>query len=185
MVEVCLVGTEDTNLQYELLSRETSRNALASYSLREPFQNALALDTVSLGAAVALLNDLDWYLVRFVEIALVRDPSVSEREWLSRELATAIRTDRIEPAESDRYLKIFGLERDPSDDEQTAGEHPQDDERNDIDSTKIQAGHEKTEQPHLVEPMLVTRTGETLPEYDLRDVDETVIVRLTEDEFGA
>jgi len=33
--------------------------------------------------------------------------------------------------------------------------------------------------------MLVTRTGETIPEYDLRDVEETLVVRLERDEFGA
>lgn len=173
MVEVCLVGTAETNLQYELLSRETSRNALASYSLREPFHNAIAIDTVSLGSAVALLNDLEWYLVRFVETALVRDVSISEQEWLSRSLATAIRTDRIEPVESDRFLKIYGLE------------HPQDGEQTDDELDDDAPGQENTEEPRLVEPMLVTRTGETIPDYDLREVDDTVIVRLTEDEFGA
>jgi hypothetical protein len=174
MVEVCLVGTADTNLQYELLSRETSRNALASYTLREPFHNAIALDTVSLGAAVALLNDLEWYLVRFVETALVRDSSISEREWLSRNLTTAIRNDRIDPAESDKFLKIYGLE------------HPQNSGQTADDETGDDSGDaENTEQPRLVEPMLVTRTGETIPEYDLREVDETVIVRLTKEEFGA
>ena len=39
--------------------------------------------------------------------------------------------------------------------------------------------------PQLVEPMLLTRTGETIPEYDLREVDDTLVVRVTEEEFGA
>ena len=67
MTRVCLVGSEDVTLQYELLSRETSREALATYDLYEPFENAVGVETVSLGAAVALLNDLDWYLTRFVD----------------------------------------------------------------------------------------------------------------------
>jgi hypothetical protein len=33
--------------------------------------------------------------------------------------------------------------------------------------------------------MYVTRTGDDIPEYDLRDVDETLIERVTESEFGA
>jgi len=41
------------------------------------------------------------------------------------------------------------------------------------------------EPPRLVEPMLVTRTGDSIPEYDLRDVAETLRVRVTESEFGA
>lgn len=173
MPEVCLVGDEDTNLQYELLSRETSRNALASYTLREPFHNSVAVETVSLGAAIALLNDLEWYLVRFVDIAVVKDPSVSEREWLSRELATAIRRDRLDPDESGRFLKVFGLEYgDDVADQSDKG----DGEGN---------GNDSSIPPRLVEPMLVTRTGGTIPEYDLREVAETVVVRVTQDEFGA
>ena len=155
MTRVCLVGDRDVNLQYELLSRETARDALAAYDLREPFHNSVAVETVSLGAAVALLNDLDWYLVRFVSVSFVLEPSVSEDEWLSRDLATAIRDERVDPAESGRFLAVYGLER--------PDEGP----------------------PRPVEPMFVTRTGETIPDYDLRDVDETLVVRVTEDEFGA
>ncbi|MXR52368.1 hypothetical protein GRX03_12230 [Halovenus sp. WSH3] len=158
MTRVCLLGEEETNLQYELLSRETARDALAAYEITEPFENALAVETVSLGAAVSLLNDLDWYLTRFVSDAFVRDPSISSEEWLSRALATAIRNDDVDPADSGRFLRVYGVETDDGEGE-----------------TK----------PRLVEPMLVTRTGAEIPEYDLREVDRTVIVRLTESEFGA
>ncbi|GCF16201.1 hypothetical protein Harman_41360 [Haloarcula mannanilytica] len=78
MTQVCLVGSEDVNLRYELLSRETARNALVTYDLREPFENTVQVQTVSLGAAVALLNDLNWYLVRFADAAFVKEPSISE-----------------------------------------------------------------------------------------------------------
>jgi len=77
VTRVCLLGDPDVNLTYELLSRETARDALATYEIEEPFENSVAVDTVSLGAAVSLLNDLNWYLVRFVDEALVREPSVS------------------------------------------------------------------------------------------------------------
>lgn len=157
MTRVCLVGTEDTNLRYELLSRETARDALSTYDLDEPFANSVAVETVSIGAAVSLLNDLNWYLVRFADAAFVLEPSVSETEWLSRDLAAAVRDDDVTPAETARFLRVYGLEADD------AGETP----------------------PRLVEPMLVTRTGGTIPTYDLRDVDETVVVRVTKDEFGA
>jgi hypothetical protein len=150
MTRVCLVGAEDVELRYELVSRETSREALATYDLAEPYRNAVALETVSLGAAVALLNDLNWYLVRFVDEALVLEPSIDDGEWLSRELATAVRDNEVAPGETDRFLKVFGV---------ADGE--------------------------LLEPMFVTRTGRELPEYDLHDVEETVVVRVTEAEFGA
>ncbi|QLD87559.1 hypothetical protein HWV07_00315 [Natronomonas salina] len=150
MTRVCLVGKEDVELRYELVSRETSREALATYELREPYQNTVALETVSLGAAVALMNDLNWYLVRFVDEALVLEPSIDDEEWLSRTLAKAIRDNEVAPAETDRFLKVFGV---------ADGE--------------------------LLEPMFVTRTGRDLPEYDLHDVDETLVVRVTESEFGA
>ena len=150
MTRVCLVGDPEVNLRYELVSRETAPNALATYSLAEPYENTVAVETVSLGAAVSLLNDLNWYLVRFADAALVLEPSISDEEWLSRDLARQVRDDEISPDETDRYLKVYGVED---------GE--------------------------LVEPMFVARTGHELPDYDLRDVDETVRVRVTESEFGA
>jgi len=185
MTRVCLVGDEDVNLRYELLSRETARNALVTYDLREPFRNAVGVETVSLGAAVALLNDLDWYLVRFVDEAMVLEPSVSETEWLSRDLAAAIRDDEVTAEESDRFLKIYGLEsgsdgRDASDDDEGAMDGEEGvvgDEEGVVDDEEGPA--------RLVEPMYVTRTGSDVPAYDLRDVDETLVERVTEAEFGA
>lgn len=149
MTRVCLVGAPDVDLTYELLSRETARAALSTYELTEPFHNSLALDTVSVGAAVSLMNDLNWYLVRYVDDALVREPSISADEWLSRKLATAIRESDVDPAETGNLLKVYGV----VDDE-------------------------------LVEPMYLTRVGGEVPEYDLRDVDDTVVVRVTEAEFS-
>lgn len=148
VTRVCLLGTDDVDLRFELLSRETSREALATYDLSEPFENAVAVETVSLGAAVALLNDLNWYLVRFADEALVLDPSVSETEWLSRALATAVRNGAVDPDETGEYLKIYGVE-----------------------------------DGRLVEPLYVRRTEGEHPEYDLRDVEETVVVRVGRDEF--
>ena len=150
MTRVCLVGDEGVELRYELVSRETSREALATYDLREPYRNTVALETVSLGAAVALLNDLNWYLVRFVDEALVLEPSITDAEWLSRALAEAVRSDDIAPGETGRFLKVFGVD-----------------------------------DGGLLEPMFVTRTGPELPEYDLHDVEDTLVVRVTEAEFGA
>ncbi|WP_418281324.1 DUF5804 family protein [Halorubrum sp. DTA98] len=149
MTRVCLVGAPEVDLTYELLSRETARDALATYDIREPFANSVAVDTVSLGTAVALLNDLNWYLVRFVDEALVMEPSVSEREWLSRDLAREVRDGKVPPEETDQRLKVFG---------RVEGE--------------------------LVEPMFVRRTQGLVPEYDLREVDDTVVVRVSESEFG-
>jgi hypothetical protein len=149
VTRVCLVGDADLDVRYELLSRETARAALSTYDLAQPFENSLAVDVVSLGAAVALLNDLDWYLVRFVDLALVREPSVSRTEWLTRALATAIRDGDVEPAESSDHVAVYGVE-----------------------------------DGRLVEPLYAVRTpGGDLPEYDLRDVDDTVVVRVTPDEF--
>ena len=149
MTRVCIVGADDADLRYELLSRETAREALTTYDLREPFENSLAVDTVSLGAAVSLLNDLDWYLVRFADLSMVREPSVSVTEWLSRDLAAAIRRGGVDAADTGTYLKVYGV-----------------------------VGRE------LVEPMFVTRTDGGIPEYDLREVADTVVVRVTESEFG-
>ena len=146
---MCLLGDPDVNLTYELLSRETARDALATYDIEEPFENSLAVDTVSLGAAVALLNDLNWYLVRFVDEALVREPSISTGEWLSRDLAREVRDGAVPPEETDQRLKLFGL----------------------VDGRPV-------------EPLYVRRKQGETPEYDLRDVEETVIVRVSESEFS-
>ena len=146
---VCLVGSADVDLREELLDRETSRRALSSYELTVPYENAIGVSTISLGAAVSLMNDLDWYLIRFTDAALVLEPSVSEAEWLSRPLATAIRDGEVEPGETGALLKIYGIE-----------------------------------DGALVEPMLAQRVGDAIPSYDLRDVDETLVVRVLESEFG-
>jgi len=150
MTRVCLVGEAGTDLRYELLSRETSRAALATYDPAAPYENTVAVETVSLGAAVSFLNDLEWYLVRFAREALVLEPSVSDGEWLSRSLAAAIRDDELPPEESGRFLKIFGVD-----------------------------------EGRLLEPMFVARTGPELPPYDLHEVEETLVVRVTESEYGA
>lgn len=149
VTRVCVVGPPGVDLRAELLSYETAREALSTYALATPWENAVAVETVSVGTAVSLLNDLDWYLVRVADDAIVFEPSVSGDEWLSRTLATAIRDGNVDPGETGSYLKLYGVDE---------GE--------------------------LVEPLYTRRIGERLPEYDLRDVEETVPVRVTESEFG-
>ncbi|SFG79490.1 hypothetical protein SAMN04488063_2968 [Halopelagius inordinatus] len=150
MTRVCFVGAPEVNVQYELLSRETARAALSTYEIRQPFENSLAVDTVSVGAAVSLCNDLNWYLVRFVDTVLVREPSISDTEWLSRRLAERVRDGDVRPEETRERLAIYGLE-----------------------------------DGRLVEPMYVARRPDgSVPTYDLRDVSETVVVRVSDDEFG-
>ncbi len=149
MTRLCLVGADDVDLRGELLDREGSRRALRPYQLVSPWHNTLAVTTVSLGAAVSLLNDLDWYLVRFTRDVLIYEPSLSEPRWLSRGVATAIREQRVEPEETGKLLKMYG----------------------------INGGR-------LVEPMYIQRVDERVPTYDLRDVEDTLVVRITEDEFG-
>jgi hypothetical protein len=148
VTEVCILGSEDADLRTELFGYETARRALATYDVRSPWQNTVAVDTVSLGAAVSLLNDLNWYLVRLADAAFVHEPSISETEWLSRDLAAAVRDGDVPAAETDARLKVYGV---------ADGE--------------------------LVEPMYVARRQGERPEYDLRDVEETVVVRVTESEF--
>ncbi|WP_247000315.1 DUF5804 family protein [Halosolutus gelatinilyticus] len=195
MTRVCLIGKTDVNLQYELLSRETAREALATYDLRRPFENSIAVRTVSVGAAVSLLNDLNWYLIRFVDEALVQEPSVSDEEWLSRSLARRLRNGEVEPRETGEFCKIYGLERvGPESDAETNPDSDSDADTNananaDQDAESNPA-NESDRSPaavtgrRLVEPLYVRRTDGDLPEYDLRDVEETLVVRLTENEYA-
>ncbi|MFC6733029.1 DUF5804 family protein [Haladaptatus sp. DYSN1] len=147
MTQVCIVGSPEVDLRYELLSRDTAREALSTYRLHQPYANSIAVDTISLGAAVSLMNDLNWYLVRFASLTLVTEPSVAEDEWLSRKLAKAIREGDVSREQSAEFIHIYGVKD---------GE--------------------------LTEPLAVERDG-NLPDYDLADVDETVVVRVTEAEF--
>jgi len=149
VTRVCVVGTEDTDLRFELLSRETAREALSTYDLSAPFENTVAVETVSVGAAVALLNDLNWYLVRFAQTSLVMEPSVSETEWLSRDLAERVREGEVDPGADWGPLKVYGVD-----------------------------------EGRLVDPLFVRRGGDEIPEYDIRDVDETVVVRVSEEEYA-
>ncbi|MFP4218287.1 MAG: DUF5804 family protein [Salinarchaeum sp.] len=151
MTEVALIGTDDVDLRSALLTSETAGAALATYDLREPFANAIGLDTVSLGSAVALLNDLEWHLKRVTDLALVREPSINTDEWLSAALARAVRNETCTPEETGEYVKIYGID----------GPAP----------------------GRPVEPLYARRTDDTLPTYDLRDVEETIVVRVTADEF--
>lgn len=178
VTRVCLVGADDVALRQELLSHGTSSEALSTYDLTEPYANAVGLETVSLGAAVKLLNDLDWYLLRYVDEALVLEPSVSEEEWLSRALARSVRDEEITPGESDRHLKVYGVVS-----PDTGGT----DRPGDGTASADADGDEQTDReqtPRLVDPMFVARTEAGRPTYDLRDVEETLVVRITPAEFG-
>ncbi|APW99247.1 hypothetical protein CHINAEXTREME_16360 [Halobiforma lacisalsi AJ5] len=189
MTRVCLIGNDDVNLQYELLSRETSREALATYDLRRPFENSLAVRTVSVGAAVTLLNDLQWYLTRFVDTALVQEPSISDEEWLSRSLATQLRNGDVEPRETDEFCKVYGLERvdrgEPNAAAERDGDGAEDTQDRADDSDAENGGDREADATlRLVEPLYVRRTDGELPAYDLREVEETLVVRLTESEYS-
>ena len=218
MTRVCFVGDDDVVLRYELLSRETSREALSTYDLHRPFENSIAVDTVSLGAAISLCNDLQWYVVRFVDEVLIQEPSVHESEWLSRELAGALRREEITPDETGEFLKIFGLERPEPDGPSQSTDGPSatvggpmgsntdrtDANPGDADSASMggagadsgtgdpvddgsdsdPATDESTAPGRLVEPLYVRRADGDVPEYDLRDVEDTVVVRLTEAEYA-
>lgn len=151
MTEVLLIG-DDGSLREDLLRYETARRALSAYDLSEPYANTLHVETISLGQAVSLLNDLDWYLARVTEAAHVREPSIHESEWLDRPLARGIRDGSIDPAETAAHLKIYGV-IEPEEDGPAS-------------------------RPKLVDPMWTTRTERGVPEYDLRDVTETVVVRV-------
>jgi hypothetical protein len=144
-----MIGEDDVDLRLDLMGYETARRALAQYDFETPFENSVAVQTISLGSAVALLNDLNWYLVRLVDLALVQEPSISEDEWLTRNLARQVRDGDVRPEETDEYRAIYGLE-----------------------------------DGRLVEPMYATPIDGELPAYDLRDVDETVTVRVTGAEFS-
>lgn len=109
MTRVCLIGAEDVNLQYELLNSDTARAALSSYAIEEPWDNTVSVNTVSLGAAVVLLNDLHWYVVRYTDDVILFDESISTSEWVSEGLARAIREDDRDPSDTGTLVKLYGV----------------------------------------------------------------------------
>ncbi len=155
MTKVGLIGNESAELPGDLLVYETARDAISSYTITEPYENTLVVETISLGAAVSFLNDLEWFLIRLVQDAIVLEPSVSDAEWLSRDIATEIRNLSLEPTESREFLKIYGL-------------------LTETDGPSV-----------LVDPMFTRRIDGSVPDYDLRDVSETLTIRVTATEFGA
>lgn len=186
MTRVCLLGSEEVSLHADLLGYETAREALSSYDVAEPFANSVCVDTISLGAAVSLLNDLNWYLVRLVDRAIVLEPSISDEEWLSRDLATAVRNEQIAPQETGDLLAIYGIVSDPASDRDDAGgdDLGESASGSDADGETQERDPDRGTPPRLTEPMFAQRVGDEIPAYDLHDVDDTLVVRVTGDEFG-
>lgn len=150
MTSVCFVTEPGDDPRDGLLAFETARQALSPYDLTWPYDNAMRIETVSLGAAVALLDDLEWYLRRTVREAIVLEPAVSDSEWLNLSLARDLRAERRRPKDTAALVKIYGVD-----------------------------------DGLLLEPMYAERRGDgTLPAYDLRAVDGTLVVRVGEDDFG-
>jgi len=108
-----ILGEDDVDLRGELLTSETSREALSTYDFLETrIDNSVVVETATLGGALALLNDIDWYLTRYARTAEVLEPSVSEDEWLSRRLAERLYENRerdTEPDETDEFYVVRGV----------------------------------------------------------------------------
>ena len=110
MTRVRILGQDGYDLRGELLSSETSREALATYDFLDTrIDNAVVVETATLGGALALLNDLDWYLTRYARAAEVLEPSVSENEWLSRRLAERVYEDRTDAGDTDEFYIVRGV----------------------------------------------------------------------------
>jgi hypothetical protein len=110
VTRVRVLGKDGYDIRGELIASETSREALATYDLLDTrIDNAVAVETATLGGALALLNDLDWYLTRYARTAEVLEPSVSENEWLSRRLAERVYGDRVDVSETDEFYLVRGV----------------------------------------------------------------------------
>lgn len=110
MTRVRVLGKEEYDLRGELLTSETSREALSTYEFLETrIENAVVIETATLGGALALLNDLDWYLTRYARASEVLEPSVSEDEWLSRRLAERVYEGKTDAGDTDEFYVVRGV----------------------------------------------------------------------------
>ena len=110
MTRVRVLGKDEYDLRGELLTSETSREALSTYDFLETrIENAVVVETATLGGALALLNDLDWYLTRYARASDVLEPSVSEEEWLSRRLAERVYEGKIDADDTDDFYVVRGV----------------------------------------------------------------------------
>ncbi len=85
------------------LSRDRT-DALATYDLQDRVRFRRRR-TVSLEAAVTLLNDLNWYLVRFADAAFVRTRLICRDGVALSKPRRSARDDDIAPEETGRFLK--------------------------------------------------------------------------------
>lgn len=110
MTRVRFIGSDDYELREELRESETSRRALSTYEfLYTPLNNVVEVETATIGAGLALLNDLNWYVRRYCRATELLDPEVSEDEWLSRELARKLYETDMQPEETREYLMVRGV----------------------------------------------------------------------------
>lgn len=110
VTRVRILGEEGVDVRGELLTSETSREALSTYDFLETrIENAVVVETATLGGALALLNDLDWYLTRYARASEVLEPSVSEDEWLSRRLAENVYEGSMDADETDEFYIVRGV----------------------------------------------------------------------------
>ena len=110
VARVRVLGKDEYDLRGELLTSETSREALSTYDFLETrIENAVVVETATLGGALALLNDLDWYLTRYARASEVLEPSVSEEEWLSRRLAERVYEGKIDADDTDDFYVVRGV----------------------------------------------------------------------------
>jgi hypothetical protein len=110
VTRVRVIGKDGYDLRGELLASDTSREALATYDFLDTrIDNSIVVETATLGGALALLNDLDWYLTRYARATEVLEPSVSEEEWLSRRLAERVYEDRIDADETAEFYAVRGV----------------------------------------------------------------------------
>lgn len=111
VTRVRILGEEGIDLRGELLTSQTSREALSTYDFLETrIENAVVVETATLGGALALLNDLDWYLTRYARASEVLEPSVSETEWLSRRLAERVYEGKTDADETEEFYVVRGVQ---------------------------------------------------------------------------
>jgi hypothetical protein len=108
-MNVLFLPREGVELYQELLSSETSRDALRFYRPAER-HGGVMVTMASLGSALSLASDLRWYVRRYMRDVLFE---ISDGVYCTHDLAREIYYDRtVSPGKGWKFRRVYVIQAD-------------------------------------------------------------------------